>query len=298
MGKTSLNDISLKSRIVINLMFVLLSLCCIIPFLLVLSISFSSESAITSYGYKLIPMEFSLSAYKFLFDDLSQIARSYAITAFVTVVGTLASVILVALYAYTLYRKDFAFRRFFAMFLFITMLFNGGLVPFYMLYTNYLHLKDTLIALILPYLINPFYVIIMRSFFTNTIPDSVIESAKIDGANEFYTLFKIVFPLSLPVFATIGLFSTLVYWNDWFMSLLFISDQKNIGIQFYMYKVILNLQFLLTNSKVSVDMSVQDIPGETSRMAMAIVGIGPIVFAYPFFQRYFVKGLTVGAVKG
>jgi putative aldouronate transport system permease protein len=296
--KASVNQVSQKVNLTINTIFIVLGLCSVLPFLLILSVSFSKESSIHEYGYKLIPEQFSLSAYKFLFSDFSQIARSYGITAFVTVVGTLISLLFVALYAYTLYRKDFPFRKFFAMFLFITMLFNGGLVPFYILYTNYLHLKDSLFALIMPYLMNPFYVIIMRTFFSNTIPDSVVESAKMDGANEFYILYKIVFPLSLPVFATIGLFSTLVYWNDWFMSLLFISDPKNISIQFYMYKVILDMQFLLNNTKISVNMSNADIPGETTRMAMAIVGIGPIVFAYPFFQRYFVKGLTVGAVKG
>lgn len=296
--KASINQVSQKVNITINAVFIVLSLCCVFPFLLILSVSFSNEASINKYGYKMIPEQFSFNAYHFLFSDISQIARSYGITIFVTVVGTLISLLFVALYGYTLYRKDFPFRSFFAMFLFITMLFNGGLVPFYILYTNYLNLKDSLFALIMPYLMNPFYVIIMRTFFSSTIPDSVVESAKIDGANEFYILYKIVFPLSLPVFATIGLFSTLVYWNDWFMSLLFISDPKNISIQFHMYKVILDMQYLLNNTKISVNMSNADIPGETTRMAMAIVGIGPIVFAYPFFQRYFVKGLTVGAVKG
>ena len=293
-----LNRISIRANVIINIIFIILSLLSIIPFLLVLSVSFSNESIILNEGYRLIPKEFSLDAYKFLLADIDQIGRSYLVTITVTVVGTLISLVLVALYAYPLYRKDFHYRRFFSMFLFITMLFNGGLVPFYILYTQFLHVKDSIIALILPYLLNPFFVIVMRTFFTSTIPEALIESAKIDGAKELLILRKIVFPVSLPAFATIGLLTTLVYWNDWFMSLLFISKSNNITIQFYMYKIILNIQFLLNNPTVSGAASMTKLPGETARMAMAIVGVGPIVLAYPFFQKYFIKGLTIGAVKG
>lgn len=296
--KNSLNGVSKKANILIHSIFTISGLCSIFPFLLVLSVSFSDEKMVTRFGYRLIPIKFSLNAYEFLMENISQIGRSYLVTAVVTIAGTLGSLILVALFAYPLFRRDFPYRRHFAMFLFITMLFNGGLVPFYMLYTNYLHLKDSLLALILPYALNPFYVIIMRTFFASTISDSIIESAKIDGAKEFYILSKIVFPLSLPAFATIGLFSTLVYWNDWFMSLLFINNTRNINIQYYMYKIIMNIQFMLTNAKVNSRMSTTELPGETARVAMAIVGIGPIVVAYPFFQKYFIKGLTIGAVKG
>jgi len=298
MKKGSLNQISVGANFGINVIFIFLSLCCLIPFLLVLSVSLSSENAVIREGYRLIPTKFSLAAYRLLMRDISQIGRSYGVTIIVTIVGTLGSLMLTALYAYPLYRKDFPFRRFFSMFLFITMLFNGGLVPFYILYTQYLRLKDSILALIIPYLLNPFYAIVMRTFFSTTIPESLIESAKIDGAKEIYILRKIVFPLSLPVFATIGLFTTLVYWNDWFLSLIFISKSSNITIQYYMYKIIMNLQFLLSNPSISGTMAKAEIPGETARMAMAIIGIGPIVLAYPFFQRYFIKGLTIGAIKG
>jgi len=298
MRKRVLNQISPQANVILNILFIVISLGCIIPFILVLSVSFSEENTIIREGYKLIPTEFSIASYKLLMKDIDQIGRSYIVTIIVTVVGTICSLVLIALYAYPLYRKDFPFRRFFSMFIFITMLFNGGLVPFYILYTRYLGVKDTLLALILPYLLNPFYVIVMRTFFTTTIPDSLIESAKIDGARELYILRKIVFPLSLPAFATIGLLITLIYWNDWFMSLIFISRSDNITIQFYMYRIIMNLQFLLTNPNITREMAKADIPGETARMAMAIIGIGPIVFAYPYFQRYFIKGLTIGAVKG
>jgi len=208
------------------------------------------------------------------------------------------SLIMTALYAYPLFRKDFPYRRFFAVFLFITMVFNGGLVPFYILYTQYLHLKNSLIALILPYLLNPFYVIVMRTFLTGSIPDSLVESAKLDGAREITVLFRIVAPLALPAFATIGLFTTLMYWNDWFMSLLFISNRQNVSIQYYMLKTMQNIQFMLQNPSVAFKVNRSAMPSETVRMAMAVVGIGPIVVAYPFFQKYFIQGLTVGAIKG
>jgi putative aldouronate transport system permease protein len=299
MNKETVNQISRKANAMIHFLFVLASLSCLFPFLLILSVSFSNEKAVVTEGYKLIPSQWSVAAYKFLFDGSTQIFKSYGVSILVTVLGTLASLAFIALYAYPLYRRDFPYRKFFAMFLFITMLFNGGLVPFYMLYSNYLHLKDTLVALILPYLLNPFYVIVMRTFFTSTIPDSVIESAKIDGAKDLFILIRIVFPLSLPAFATIGLFSTLTYWNDWFMSLLFIGKSNNVSLQYYMYRVMLNIQFLLSNTQLSASTaSTMNIPGETVRMAMAVVGVGPIVFAYPFLQKYFVKGLTIGAVKG
>jgi putative aldouronate transport system permease protein len=182
------------------------------------------------------------------------------------------------------------------------MLFNGGLVPWYLVYVNFLGLKDSIWALILPLLLSPFFVIIMRTFFQTTIPPSLIESATIDGASEVTIFRKIVLPLSLPVLATIGLFNVLNYWNDWFLSLTFIESADKVSLQYLMYKTLLNIQYLTTNSQAANALSaaggLQDIPNRTLQMAMAVVGIGPIVFAYPFFQKYFVRGLTIGAVKG
>jgi putative aldouronate transport system permease protein len=297
-SRRPLSSVSRPAGAAIHVVFVAFILFCLIPFLLVLSASFSDEKTITREGFRLIPQKTSLAAYRLLLGDFAQVARSYGITAFVTAAGTLISLVLTASFAYPLYRRDFPYRRHFTVFLCITMLFNGGLVPFYILYTNWLHLRETVTALILPYLMNPFFVIIMRTFFTNTIPDSVVESAKLDGASEITILSRIVLPLSLPAFATVGLFTTLVYWNDWFMSLLFISQPRNMNIQFYLYRTIMNLDFLLRQTAISSSTALVDIPGQTARMAMAIVGIGPIILAYPFFQRYFIKGLTVGAIKG
>ncbi|MGO4370582.1 carbohydrate ABC transporter permease [Paenibacillus sp. MCAF20] len=206
------------------------------------------------------------------------------------------------MYAYPISRTDFPQRKFFTFFIFLTMLFNGGLVPWYLVYVNMLGLRNNIWALVLPLLVSAFFVIIIRTFFQTTIPTAVLESAKIDGAGEMRIFFQIVLPLSLPVLATVALFSTLNYWNDWFLSLVFISDDKTLSIQYLMYKMLMNIQFLANNSTAAAQIAAAggnvQYPNETVRMAMAIVGIGPIVFAYPFFQKYFVKGLTVGAVKG
>ncbi|NJD01206.1 MAG: carbohydrate ABC transporter permease [Ruminiclostridium sp.] len=299
---TKLTSISDISNTILNIIFILFSIMCLLPLLIVLSASFSNETAIVRNGYSIIPQGFTFLAYRFMFTDGGQILRSYGISVFVTITGTVISCILISLYAYPLSRKDLPFRNFFSFYVFSTMLFNGGLVPFYLIYTRFLHLQDKIAALIIPMLVNPFFVILMRTFFSNTIPDSVLESAKIDGASELKILLRIVYPLSLPVIATIALFNTLAYWNDWFLSLILITSDNKISLQYYMYKVILNLQFLLNSLQgtgISASGSEQlKIPSETIRMAMAVLGMGPVIIAYPFFQRYFIKGLTIGSVKG
>ncbi|KRF19238.1 carbohydrate ABC transporter permease [Paenibacillus sp. Soil787] len=290
------------SQLLLHLFFICLSLACLLPVLLVISISFSDENTVVANGFKFFPEKFSLDAYGFLFNQLSQIITAYGVTIFVTVVGTLLSLLLIALYAYPLSRRELRHRNKFALFIFLTMIFNGGLVPWYLVYVNLLHLKDSVWSLIIPLFLQPFFVIIMRTFFQTTIPDSIIESATIDGASEVKIFYKIILPLSLPVLATIGLFNTLNYWNDWFLSLIFITKGNGISLQYLMYKTLLNIQYLTTNENAASQLSkmgaVVNLPSQTLRMAMAVVGMGPIIFAYPFFQKYFVKGLTIGAVKG
>lgn len=294
--------VSRRSASIIHAMFIFYAIACIVPILLVFSISFSDETTVIANGYKLIPEKFSLTAYEFLFKDMDQIIHSYGISIIVTVVGTITSVALTALYAYPLSRRDLPYRGWFAFFIFFTMLFNGGLVPWYLVYVNVLDLKNSILALILPLLLSPFFVLVMRTFFANSIPVSILESARIDGAGELRTFTRIVLPLSLPVMATVALFSTLNYWNDWYLSMIFISDNRTISLQYLMYRTLLDIQYLTSNSNVSSQISSQggllNLPNKTLQMAMAVVGIGPIVLAYPFFQRYFIKGLTVGAVKG
>lgn len=290
------------SQLVLHLFFICLSLACLLPVFLVISISFSDENTVVANGFKFFPEKFSLDAYGFLYNQLSQIITAYGVTIFVTVVGTLLSLLLIALYAYPLSRRELRHRNKFALFIFLTMIFNGGLVPWYLVYVNFLHLKDSVWSLIIPLFLQPFFVIIMRTFFQTTIPDSIIESATIDGASEVKIFYKIILPLSLPVLATIGLFNTLNYWNDWFLSLIFITKGNGISLQYLMYKTLLNIQYLTTNENAANQLSkmgaVVNLPSQTLQMAMAVVGMGPIIFAYPFFQKYFVKGLTIGAVKG
>lgn len=286
----------------IHSMFTIYSLLCVIPLILVIMVSISDETAIVKHGYSFWPETFSLEAYKFLFKDATSIVRSYGVSITVTLIGTITSMIIIALYAYPISRKDFPHAKFFTFLVFFTMLFNGGLVPWYLVYVQMLDLKNTMMALIVPLLVAAFFVLITRTFFQTTIPQAILESANIDGAGEMTIFFKIVLPLSLPVLATVALFQTLTYWNDWFLSLVFITKEANISIQYLMYKTMLNIQYLANNSTAAAAIRAAGgefkFPSESVRMAMVIVGIGPIIFAYPFFQKYFVKGLTVGAVKG
>ncbi|CAM4064465.1 carbohydrate ABC transporter permease [Paenibacillus alkaliterrae] len=301
-GSNPKNRLPLAAAMGIHVFFICYSLLCIIPLLLIMMVSFSNEEDVLREGYKFIPAHFDLTAYRFLFEDFNQIARSYGISMFVTVVGTLLSLIIMALFAYPISRNDFPHAKFFTFFVFFTMLFSGGLVPWYLVYVQMLGLKDTIVALILPLLISAFFVLIIRTFFQTTIPAAVLESAKIDGAGELRIFFQIVLPLSLPVLATVALFQTLTYWNDWFLSLVFISGDENVSIQYLMYKTMQNISYLANNSTAAAAINAAGghvtFPSETVRMAMVTVGIGPIIFAYPFFQKYFIKGLTVGAVKG
>ncbi|MFB9324659.1 carbohydrate ABC transporter permease [Paenibacillus aurantiacus] len=277
----------------------LFSLACILPFWLVLTVSISSENEITRDGYSFWPKTVDLVAYQYLMQDSGNILRAYGVTIFVTVVGVIVSLFITSAMAYTLSRSDFPYRNALGFYVFFTMLFSGGLLPWYLVYTRFLHVQDTLLALILPGLISGFNVFIMRTFFTNSIPPSLIDSAQIDGASEYRTYFSIILPLSLPVMATIGLFTFVSYWNDWFTSLVFINNEKLYSLQYLLNKTLMNAAFLqsIANKAYSNTANVTQ-PLESIRMAMAMVAIGPLVLVFPFLQKYFVKGLTVGAVKG
>lgn len=296
------NRLAAPAAFAIQLFFCIYSLLCLIPLVLLVMVSFSAETSVVRSGYQFWPEHFSLAAYRFLGKDIGQILHSYGISIIVTVVGTALSMIIIALYAYPISRPNFPQGKVFTFFAFFTMLFSGGLVPWYLVYVQFLDLKDTLWALIMPQLMSAFWVLVMRTFFQTTIPGQVLESAKIDGAGELRIFWQIVLPLSLPVLATVALFQTLAYWNDWFLSLVFITGDHNISVQYLMYKMMANIQYLSTNTTaanaIAAAGGMMNFPSETVRMAMVIVGIGPIVLAYPFFQNYFIKGLTVGAVKG
>ena len=288
------------SNIILNIIFIILSLICVFPLLLVIGISFTDESGIIENGYRLIPEHISLDAYRYIGQAKDTILNAYGITIFVTVAGTLISVAVIALYAYAISRKDFKYRKFFTFFIFFTMLFGGGLVAWYMVCTTILHLKNTIWALILPYVMNAWYVIVLKSFFESSIPGEMIEAAKIDGAGEFKIFFHLVLPLSLPGLATIGLFATLGYWNDWWLPLMFTTKPELKNLQFLLQSMISNIQKLNENTgNASFNVGqVANVPVEGARMALCIIATGPIIIVYPFFQKYFIQGLTVGSIKG
>lgn len=294
------NSISLPANLIWNGIFILCCLTCIIPILLVVIVSFTDEITLLRNGYSFFPELLSTSAYEYIFKKGGAVINAYGITLLVTIVGTVCSTLTIALYAYPLSRSNFAYKKFFTTFAFITMLFSGGLVPWYIIYTQVIGIGNTLAILIIPYLMNTWYMMIMRTFYKSTIPEELLESARIDGAGEIRTFFSIVLPLSTAGIATVALFSMLAYWNDWYLPLIFIRDDKLYNIQYLMKAMLENAQFLarMSSQVAGASISVKDLPSETMRMAIAVVAIGPIVLAYPFFQRYFVKGLTIGAVKG
>lgn len=270
----------------------------VIPFLLLLSASLTEESSITRDGYSLLPKVFSMDAYTYIFDNGSTIFRSYGITILVTVVGTLASLIMTSMYAYVASRRDFPMSKFFSTAAFFTMLFSGGLVPTYLVYTQLLNVKNTLWALLVPTLLMSGYnVLLASSFYRNSVPPAVLESARIDGAGEFKIFSRIVLPLSKPIMTTIALFTCIAYWNDWMNGMIYLTDSKLYSIQNVLNTMINDIQFLTQNAGRMGQMSMADLPSQSVKMAIAIVGILPILVAYPFFQNGLVKGIMLGAVK-
>ncbi len=297
----SSNSISRPTNFIFNVLFCCYCVACIAPLILVLMVSITSENSLVENGYSFFPTEISTYTYEYLFADPSKIIRAYGITIGVCIVGTILSLLMIMLYAYPLSRKSFKYKNFFSFFIFFTMLFNGGVVPWYIMWTKYFHMTDNVMMLVIPMLCSAFNVLIVKTFFTLNLPDSILESARIDGASESRTFISIVIPLSKPVIATISLFQVLAYWNDWYLPLLYINDAKLYNIQYAMYQTLRTVEYLTSSHAAAVSGTSSELaklPSETLRMAMAIIGIGPIIFAYPFFQKYFIKGLTIGAVKG
>ena len=274
----------------------LMALICIIPFIVLISGSFTSENYIRTQGYSLFINEFSTKAYELIFRNPVTVFRAYGISILITGVGTILGTLLITMTAYVICRKDFKYRNHFSFFFYFTTLFNGGMVSTYIFYIQYLKLKDSLWALILPGLFNVFHLLIMRSF-VNTIPPSLIEASKIDGAGEYRIFFQVVFPLLKPGLATVGLFMALGYWNDWYNAMLYINSNTKFPLQYMLYNLLQQTQALARIASQS-GISVADLPSNSLKMAMAIVATGPILLVYPFVQKYFVKGITVGSVKG
>jgi len=281
----------------------LIAVSCLLPFILVVSASFSSESAILRNGFSLLPQEPSVEAYKQVFNQPGVVLRAYMVTITLTITGTFIALFLQSMTAYVLARRDFKWRNGFALFFYITTLFNGGLVPYFILMTQYLHMRNNYLALLLPLLFSIFNLLILKSYIMG-IPVEMIESAKIDGCSVFRTYLSVILPLMKPALATIGLFIALGYWNDWYSAMLFISNDKMKPLQYMLYEKINNIEGykrLIASglSGVSAEaVSAIRIPSETLKMALTVVVTGPIILLYPIIQKYYVKGITLGAVKG
>ncbi|SMQ72073.1 putative aldouronate transport system permease protein [Bacillus sp. OV166] len=283
-----------------HIFLIILAAGSIIPFIILLSSSLNSEAAIMKEGYSFIPKEISFDAYNYLLNNSSSILRAYGITIIVTVFGTFVSLAITSFLAYALSRRDLPYKNVFAFLVFFTLLFNGGLVPTYLVYTQVFDIKNTIWALIVPgLLMNGFNVLLMRTFFMTSIPEPVIESARMDGAGEFRTFFSIILPLSLPILATIGLLQTIIYWNDWFNGLIYITEPSLFSIQNILNRMLSDIQFLASsNLGTNASQAASQVPTTGVRMAIAVIGVLPILIAYPFFQKYLVKGIALGSVKG
>ena len=288
-------------QVVVHGIMVLLCLVCVLPFLLLIMSSVADENWLIMNGYSFFPAKLSADAYQYLLVDSSSIVRGYLISAFVSVAGTCISLVMTTLMAYPLSRKDLPGRYIFSFFIFFTMLFNGGLVPTYIMWTQTFHIKNTIFALLVPNLLmGAFYVIMMRTYFSSNIPDAVIEAARIDGAGEMRILLKIVLPMSLPIIATLALLTGLGYWNDWLNGLYYIQNDSLYSIQVLLNRMLMDVQFLMSsaNTAAAGNQQMGPLPSTGIKMAVAVLGALPALIIYPFFQKYFVKGITIGAVKG
>lgn len=288
------------TNVLFSLVFILLALVCFMPALLVLIVSFSAESSVVSKGYSYWPNAWSLESYRYLGRQIEYIGRAFLNSIGVTVVGTAMGLVLCSTMGYALSRPNYRLRKFFTWYIFIPMLFSGGLVASYMINAQILGLKNTYWALILPICCSSFYIIIMRTFFQTSVPDAIIESAKIDGARQIRIFVQIVLPISLPAVATIGLFYTFAYWNDWLMAKYYLNSnmQDLFPLQYVLISLESSIEFLSRNSQFMAPGEASKVPAETVRMAMVMIAVVPIACSYPFFQKYFISGLTIGAVKG
>lgn len=275
----------------------LISLICLLPFVLIIMGSFTANDEIVREGFSLFPKQLSLEAYKSILSVPQNIINVYKVTIQVTAIGTTVGLLLISLTGYVLSRKEFTYRNQISFLIYFTTIFGGGLIPYYYVMCKMLHLKGTLMAQWLPGILSPFLIILMRTFISQSVPDELCEAAKIDGAGHGTIFTRIVFPILKPALATIGLFLALGYWNDWYRSSLFSVNQETWSLQFYLYNMV-NKSKSLSELAMNAGVLIQDLPTESVKMAMAVLVTGPILLVYPFVQKYFVQGITVGAVKG
>lgn len=288
-------------RSFVFVVLLILAIVCILPIILIIVASFTDETTLLANGYRFFPQKYGLEAYVYLLKQSVMMLRAYKISILVTVIGTLASLVLSTTFAYPLSRKDFKYRNIFSFLVFFTMLFSGGIVPSYMMWTKFFHIKDTIWALIIPsYLMNAFNILLIRNYYSNNIPDALVEAARIDGASEFLTFRRVIVPLSVPVIATVGLFTGLAYWNDWINGLYYINDPGLYSIQNLLIRLMNNIQYLNSGAAAGIVSggTTGALPSTSVRMAIAVVGVIPVVAAYPFLQKYLIRGTVIGAVKG
>lgn len=283
-----------------TIMLAVLACGALLPVLLIALASFTEENTLIANGYTFLPKKFSLDAYVYMVRQSAVILKAYGVSFTTTGVGTMISVLLTAMIAYPMSRRNFKYRNVLAFFVFFTMLFNGGIVPSYMMWTKAFHIKNTIWALIFPnYLVTAFNIFLVRNYYINSIPESLIESAQLDGAKELTVFFKIILPLAIPTVATISMFTALIYWNDWVNGLYYLTKPQFYGIQNLLIRIMENIQYLKSGAaNTALGAGSVELPGTAVRMAMAVIGILPIVLLYPFVQKYFIKGVVVGAVKG
>lgn len=287
-----------KTPLWIHLFFIVFAAFCIIPLLVVISASFSSELDLTLHGFSILPRKFDTSAYVYLFEAPKIIINAYTVTIFTTLVGTFFGVLLMSMCAYTLSKRSYKLKGLLTFYIFFPTLFSGGLVSSYIINTQYLKLTDNILILIIPGLVNVFHVIMIRTFFKQ-IPESLFEAAKIDGASEYRIFFQLAIPLSKPVLATVAFLGALVRWNEWYTAMLYIRNQNLVPLQYLLQKMMMNIRAMIAAMEVApTTVNISEIPGENLRMAMLVVTIGPMLLFFPFFQKYFTRGLTVGSVKG
>lgn len=300
-GLAKFNRVSKPMNALFTIVFIFAAFCCVIPLVLVIILSFTDKTSVATLGYSFFPNKLTLEAYKTLWDTKESIGTAFLVSVLITVVGTVIGLFLNAAMGYVLSRRAFKLRKLYTMIVFIPMVFNGGMVANFLVVTQFLHIGDSIWSLILPLACSSFYVIILRTFFTTTVPDSLIESGKIDGASQLRIFFQIVLPISLPALATIGLFLSFAYWNDWFQALMYIENQDLYPLQFVLINIERNIDFLINNADrmgISAVEYALKIPQDGVKMALVVIAVVPIACSYPFFQKYFVSGLTVGAVKG
>ena len=288
---------NIRGQLFLNLFFIIFSMAIVLPFVILVSISLSNEGDIVEYGYSIFPRHIDFAAYKYVFANSKSILNGYKVTIIYSVIATVLSVLIQSMCAYPLSKRKLRGKRGISFYLYFTMLFSGGMVPTYILITQYLHLGDTIWVYIIPSLVSPWNVFMMRTFFSG-LPYEIFESMKVDGASEYNIFFKTVLPLSKPVLATIALLTFLGKWGDWNTSMLYINNESLYSLQYLLQRILQNMDLLKQMQGFSQATSAVEIPSETVRMAMAVIVAGPALVIFPFFQKYFVKGLTVGAVKG